>query len=129
LPPFGGTIYLPFKHASPMEPSQTVASQNPTPTPVIPPAPELVGRNNFAFAGTAPTDGEKKKSKMDELIDLVRDFVIILAVVILIRTYVGAPFQISGSSMEKSYHDKELILVDKLSYMQIGSLTIGNPVR
>lgn len=38
-------------------------------------------------------------------------------VVIFVRTFVAAPFQISGSSMEESYHDGEFILVNKFSYI------------
>lgn len=55
--------------------------------------------------------------KLQEFIDFFRDIIIILALVFLvIRPYIGAPFQISGSSMEGSYHDGEFILVNKFSY-------------
>jgi signal peptidase I len=43
--------------------------------------------------------------------------VVISVVVIFVRTFIVAPFQISGSSMEESYHDGEFILVNKFSYV------------
>lgn len=60
---------------------------------------------------------EEEKSWMRELIEFIRDVVIIFVVVMWIRTFIWAPFQISGSSMEASYHDREFIIVDKLSYV------------
>jgi len=58
-----------------------------------------------------PTE-ESSKTPFHEVIDII----IILVVVIFVRTYIAAPFQISGSSMEESYHDREFILVNKFSY-------------
>ncbi len=52
-------------------------------------------------------------------IDFFRDLVIILLIVIIIRTFLATPFRINGSSMESSYHDKEYILVDKFSYLNL----------
>ena len=52
-------------------------------------------------------------------IDFFRDLVIILLIVIIIRTFLVTPFRINGSSMESSYHDKEYILVDKFSYLNL----------
>ncbi|MBP8016668.1 signal peptidase I, partial [Candidatus Gracilibacteria bacterium] len=71
----------------------------------------------------------RKKGKLEELIEFLRDLIIIIIVVIIIRTYFVSPFQISGSSMEKNYHDKEFILVNKFSYAEIGNFKIGDPVR
>ena len=52
-------------------------------------------------------------------INFFRDLVIILIIVIIIRTFLVTPFKINGSSMESSYHDKEYILVDKFSYLDL----------
>jgi signal peptidase I len=52
-------------------------------------------------------------------INFFRDLVIILFIVIIIRTFFVTPFKINGSSMESSYHDKEYILVDKFSYLDL----------
>ncbi len=51
-----------------------------------------------------------------ELIDFLKDIVIIVLVVLFIRTFLFVPFQINGSSMNESYYDSEFIIVDKLSY-------------
>ena len=59
---------------------------------------------------------EQPKTKLQEVIEFFRDLVIIFAVVIFVRSFIVAPFQISGSSMEESYHDSEFILVNKFSY-------------
>lgn len=59
---------------------------------------------------------EQPKTKLQEAIDFFRDLIIIFVVVIFVRTFIAAPFQISGSSMEESYHDGEFILVNKFSY-------------
>ncbi|MDD2916626.1 MAG: signal peptidase I [Candidatus Gracilibacteria bacterium] len=72
---------------------------------------------------------ESKDGKFSETIEFFRDLAIILIVVIFLRTYVAAPFQISGSSMEESYHDREFILVNKFSYADFGVTKIGDPKR
>jgi signal peptidase I len=55
--------------------------------------------------------------------------IIILIVVMFIRTYLVAPFQISWSSMETSYHDQEFIIVNKFSYASLLNLSVWDPVR
>lgn len=97
---------------------------------------------------------EGTKINVSEIIEFFRDLVIIFIVVIFVRTFIAAPFQISGSSMEDSYHDREFILVNKFSYVDtlvtkadetkgniigakilnlitviIPRIVIGNPVR
>lgn len=52
-------------------------------------------------------------------INFFRDLVIILLIVVIIRTILVTPFRINGSSMESSHHDKEYILVDKFSYLDL----------
>lgn len=46
---------------------------------------------------------------------------------IVIRFYIVQPFTISGSSMEPTFHDKEYLLVDELSY-HLGSPKRGDVV-
>ena len=64
---------------------------------------------------------EHPKTKLQEVIEFLRDLVIIFLVVIFVRTFLAAPFQISGSSMEESYHSGEFILVNKFSYARVDS--------
>lgn len=71
----------------------------------------------------------QEKGKFQEIFEFLRDLVIILVLVIGVRTYVASPFQISGSSMEDSYHDKEFIIVDKFSYANLPLYTMGDPIR
>ncbi|MBS9783732.1 signal peptidase I [Candidatus Gracilibacteria bacterium] len=52
-----------------------------------------------------------------DFIKFLRDFVILLIIVLLVRSFIVTPFRISGSSMEASYHDGEYILIDKFSYL------------
>lgn len=52
-----------------------------------------------------------------EILDFVKDLVIILVVVMIIRTFFVLPFQISGQSMYNSYYDREFIIVDRFSYV------------
>lgn len=56
------------------------------------------------------------QSSTEGLKDFLKDISIIILVALFIRTFFFVPFQISGSSMNESYYDKEFIIVDKLSY-------------
>lgn len=58
-------------------------------------------------------------STLREFIGFMRDIVIIFIIVILVRSFIVTPFRINGSSMEMSYHDKEYIIVDKFSYLNL----------
>ncbi len=61
-------------------------------------------------------NAEPSKSFKAEVIDFIRDLVIIIWVVLLVRTFIILPFQISGQSMYDSYYDREFIIVDRFSY-------------
>ena len=60
-----------------------------------------------------------KKNIKGEVFDFLKDLVIIWIIVLLIRTFLAEPFQISGQSMYASYYDKEFIIVDRFSYLNI----------
>jgi signal peptidase I len=69
-----------------------------------------------------------------ETLAFVRDITIVILLVVLIRTYVFAPFAISGHSMESSFHDGEFILVNKWNYAHIAPTAsldwrVGDPKR
>jgi signal peptidase I len=59
------------------------------------------------------------KIDFKEIIDFIKDLIIIGLVVLIIRTFIAEPFQISGPSMYGSYYDKEFIIVDRFSYLDI----------
>lgn len=71
---------------------------------------------NDNFESTEINEGSKT---VKELISFFRDLVIILLVVLFVRMFIVTPFRINGSSMETGYHDKEYILVDKFSYLNL----------
>lgn len=60
---------------------------------------------------------EETNKTFQIFISFFRDLIIILIIVVIIRTILVTPFRINGSSMESNYHDKEYILVDKLTYL------------
>lgn len=62
---------------------------------------------------------EDSNKTLQEFIAFLRDLVIIFLIVITIRVFIVTPFRINGSSMETSYHDKEYIIVDKFSYLNM----------
>lgn len=64
-------------------------------------------------------DIQETNTAFREFIRFFRDLVIIFIIVILIRIFIVTPFRINGSSMESSYHDREYILVDKFSYLDL----------
>jgi hypothetical protein len=74
---------------------------------------EIKEEKNTLFINSSSTENpdiqdistQAIKSKFSESIDFFRDLIIIFLVVIFVRTFIAAPFQISGSSMEASYHD------------------------
>ena len=59
------------------------------------------------------------KPFLKETFDFVRDLVIILLIVVFIRSFLFMPFQINGQSMYDSYYDKQFIIVDRFSYLDI----------
>lgn len=59
---------------------------------------------------------DEKRNLKKELIDLIKDILIIWFIVIVIRTFFILPFQINGQSMYQSYYDWEFIIVDRFSY-------------
>lgn len=60
-----------------------------------------------------------------EFFDFLKDLVWIVIIVILIRTFFAEPFQISGQSMANSYYDREFIIVDRFSYLDIPLIKDG----
>lgn len=65
--------------------------------------------------------------KVKETLKLVKQIFMsmggLILAAIIIRFYIVQPFSISGSSMEPTFHDKEYILVNELSYL------LGSPKR
>lgn len=64
-----------------------------------------------------------------EAIEFFRDLAIVIIIVFFIRSFIAEPFQISGQSMATSYYDKEFIIVDRFSYLDIPLLKEWNIAR
>lgn len=60
-----------------------------------------------------------KKTFREDVIDFLKDLAIVIIIVLFIRSFLVLPFQISGQSMYSSYYDKEFIIVDVFSYLNI----------
>jgi signal peptidase I len=54
-----------------------------------------------------------------ELLSFLKDLVVIVIIVFIIRTFFILPFQISGQSMYDSYYDKEFIIVNRFEYLDL----------
>ena len=63
-----------------------------------------------------PTSVERKPTTKEEIKEFIRFFIIALAIIIPIRLYIMQPFVVSGLSMYPTFHDKDYLIVDKLSY-------------
>lgn len=64
-----------------------------------------------------------------EILDFIKDLIIIIWLVVIIRSFLILPFQINGQSMYTSYYDREFIIVDRFSYLDIPVLKRGTPSR
>jgi signal peptidase I len=60
-----------------------------------------------------------------------RTFLIYVCVVIAIRLFIVEPHSVSGSSMNETFHDKDYLFVEKLSYLftkpKRGDVIVFNP--
>lgn len=64
---------------------------------------------------------KETNATFDSILTTLKEFVIIVIIVFAIRSFIITPFQISGTSMENNYHDKEIILVDIFSYLNFST--------
>jgi signal peptidase I len=48
--------------------------------------------------------------------DLVKVFLIAIIIIIPFRLYIAEPFMVSGSSMVPNFHDKDYLIIDRISY-------------
>ncbi len=49
--------------------------------------------------------------------DLFKILVIAFAIIIPFRTFIAEPFVVSGSSMVPNFHDKDYLVIDRISYL------------
>ena len=74
-------------------------------------------------------DSEQEKSFSSEVIDFFKDLIIIVVVVKIVTIFLVSVFIINGQSMYGSYYDKEFILVDRFSTLEIGEYKSQNVSR
>jgi signal peptidase I len=58
----------------------------------------------------------KKRGFLYHAFDVALNVVVILAIVGAVRTFLVSPFQVEGSSMISTLHDREYIIINKLVY-------------
>lgn len=56
------------------------------------------------------------EQKLSNIWELARFTMIAILVVVPIRVFIAQPFIVSGSSMDPTFHDKEYLIVDEISY-------------
>lgn len=61
--------------------------------------------------------------KKDSIWDLIKFAIIAFLIVVPIRMFIAQPFVVSGDSMYPTFHNKEYLIVDEISYI------VGEPNR
>jgi signal peptidase I len=77
---------------------------------------------NHSFTETDKTK-DKEPNYLKEILEMVIYFVVVICSVFLIHQFVGQQIQVSGSSMENTLHNKDHLILEKLSY------EFGDPKR
>ena len=65
---------------------------------------------------TSPLPSEEKDQTIKNWFNLVKSFDIVLIIGLLFRVFIFQPYMVEGSSMENNFHDREVLLVDKISF-------------
>ena len=63
---------------------------------------------------------EKKGNPILRCLKEIYPYVIIIVVVLFVKTYIIAPIQVNGVSMDSTLHDGEIMLLNKLQYKRYG---------
>jgi len=78
-------------------------------------------------------DNPYYKSKFENFLSAFFEIVIyivsVLISVVIIRYFFIAPFSVEGSSMEPNLHDAELIIINKIGYLEFLDFKVGEPER
>lgn len=72
--------------------------------------------NNQEVARTQPEAREDTPASENSFLEIARFALIALVIVLPVRWFVAQPFIVSGASMEDTFHDREYLIVDQLSY-------------
>lgn len=66
---------------------------------------------------------KKDQTNFQKFKELFADIGVLVIIIICIRTFIVSPFEVEGLSMYETLHDRDYIVIDKLSYR------IGTPER
>lgn len=73
--------------------------------------------NNLEVTRTQPDlSTAKQKDQENSFLEIARFALIALIIVLPVRWFVAQPFIVSGASMEETFHDREYLIVDQISY-------------
>lgn len=79
-----------------------------------------MGLVGFVFwirmAISASRDELFEETAIKSWFSLIRSFDIVLIIGLLFRAFILQPYLVEGSSMEPNFHDREIMLVDKITY-------------
>lgn len=69
----------------------------------------------------SPSDKSEEKATLREHLenawDLIKFAALALAIVIPVRLFIAQPFVVSGDSMVPTFHDKQYLIIDEISYI------------
>lgn len=68
------------------------------------------------LAITSVKDESAEDSTIKNWFGLAKSFDIVLIIGLLFRAFIMQPYIVDGNSMEPNFHDKEILVIDKLSY-------------
>jgi signal peptidase I len=72
---------------------------------------------------------ETRKSLFSEGLSLIRDLILVIAVFVLFGVFIAQPVVVEGTSMDPNLHEGERLLVNKLVYYKIKSVSWGHLER
>lgn len=100
---------------------------------------DLQRKNQYEFGFISADDdrdievvrlkAESRQGLWTESLKLLRDIVLIIAVFVLLGVFVAQPVVVEGTSMLPQLHDGERLLVNKLVYYKIQSVSWGHIER
>lgn len=78
----------------------------------------IMGLSGFIvwIYSTFKVNPNSNDSSLKGWFSLIRSFDIVLIIGIVFRIFILQPYIVEGSSMEPNFHDKEIMLVDKINY-------------
>lgn len=72
---------------------------------------------NSEVLNTLAPETNPKKDVLELLLELLKTGLIVFVLAFLLRYFIIQPYLVDGQSMMPTYHDKEYLLVEKLSYL------------